>query len=102
MSVRDRFVQDGHRFYFPDGAPAGRSVSAAAATVGTERVWSLRIHLTSDVVQTRRKKSTTFDVRSVVIHGRASAIDRDDACIDKRRLVRGEEDRGHGHLFRPT
>jgi conjugative element/phage-associated large polyvalent protein len=23
-SVRDRFVQDGHRFYFPDGAPAFR------------------------------------------------------------------------------
>src|SRR5262249_27534048 len=22
QSVRDRFVQDGHRFYFPDGAPA--------------------------------------------------------------------------------
>lgn len=34
QSVRDRFVQDGHRFYFPDGAPAfkdrGRRLSTAS------------------------------------------------------------------------
>jgi hypothetical protein len=34
QSVRDRFVQDGHRFYFPDGAPAfkdlGRKLTAAS------------------------------------------------------------------------
>jgi hypothetical protein len=33
-SVRDRFVQDGHRFYFPDGAPAfkdqGRRLTTAS------------------------------------------------------------------------
>jgi hypothetical protein len=34
QSVRDRFVQDGHRFYFPDGAPAfkdlGRKLTTAS------------------------------------------------------------------------
>jgi Large polyvalent protein-associated domain 7 len=34
QSVRDRFVQDGHRFYFPDGAPAfkdrGRRLTTAS------------------------------------------------------------------------
>ena len=37
-SVRDRFVQDGHRFYFPDGAPR----SAIAAGASPRRVRTLR------------------------------------------------------------
>lgn len=32
QSVRDRFVQDGHRFYFPDGAPAFRDLGRRLAT----------------------------------------------------------------------
>ena len=31
-SVRDRFVQDGHRFYFPDGHPAFRDLGRKLAT----------------------------------------------------------------------
>jgi hypothetical protein len=31
-SVRDRFVQDGHRFYFPDGAPAFRDLGRRLTT----------------------------------------------------------------------
>jgi Large polyvalent protein-associated domain 7 len=33
QSVRDRFVQDGHRFYFPDGAPAFRDLGRRLTTV---------------------------------------------------------------------
>jgi len=32
QSVRDRFVQDGHRFYFPDGAPAFRDLGRKLTT----------------------------------------------------------------------
>ena len=32
QSVRDRFVQDGHRFYFPDGAPAFRDLGRRLTT----------------------------------------------------------------------
>jgi Large polyvalent protein-associated domain 7 len=32
QSVRDRFVQDGHRFYFPDGAPAFRDLGHRLTT----------------------------------------------------------------------
>lgn len=31
-SVRDRFVQDGHRFYFPDGAPAFKDLGRRLST----------------------------------------------------------------------
>ena len=42
-SVRDRFVQDGHRFYFPDGAPAFRDLGRRLTTASenTEVVHSL-------------------------------------------------------------
>ena len=33
QSVRDRFVQDGHRFFFPDGAPAFRDLGRKLTTV---------------------------------------------------------------------
>jgi hypothetical protein len=33
QSVRDRFVQDGHRFFFPDGAPAFRDLGRRLTTV---------------------------------------------------------------------
>lgn len=33
QSVRDRFVQDGHRFYFPDGAPAFKDLGRRLTTV---------------------------------------------------------------------
>jgi hypothetical protein len=43
QSVRDRFTQDGHRFYFPDGAPAfrdhGRKLSSSSEN--TEVIHSL-------------------------------------------------------------
>jgi Large polyvalent protein-associated domain 7 len=32
QSVRDRFVQDGHRFYFPEGAPAFRDLGRKLTT----------------------------------------------------------------------
>ena len=32
QSVRDRFVQDGHRFFFPDGAPAFRDLGRRLTT----------------------------------------------------------------------
>lgn len=32
QSVRDRFVQDGHRFYFPDGSPAFRDLGRRLTT----------------------------------------------------------------------
>ena len=32
QSVRDRFVQEGHRFYFPDGAPAFRDLGRRLTT----------------------------------------------------------------------
>ena len=32
QSVRDRFVQDGHRFYFPDGAPAFKDLGRKLTT----------------------------------------------------------------------
>jgi hypothetical protein len=32
QSVRDRFVQDGHRFYFPDGAPAFKDLGRRLTT----------------------------------------------------------------------
>jgi putative DNA primase/helicase len=32
QSVRDRFVQDGHRFYFPDGSPAFRDMGRRLTT----------------------------------------------------------------------
>ena len=42
-SVRDRFVQDGHRFYFPDGAPAfrDRGRRLTTASENTQVVHSL-------------------------------------------------------------
>jgi putative DNA primase/helicase len=41
--VRDRFVQDGHRFYFPDGHPAFRDLGRklTAPSENTQVVWSL-------------------------------------------------------------
>jgi hypothetical protein len=43
QSVRDRFVQDGHRFFFPDGAPAFRDLGRKLTTVSenTQVVHSL-------------------------------------------------------------
>lgn len=43
QSVRDRFVQDGQRFYFPDGAPAFRDLGRRLTTVSenTQVVHSL-------------------------------------------------------------
>lgn len=43
QSVRDRFVQDGSRFYFPDGAPAFRDLGRRLTTVSenTQVVHSL-------------------------------------------------------------
>ncbi len=43
QSVRDRFVQDGHRFYFPDGAPAFRDFGHRLTTTSenTQVVHSL-------------------------------------------------------------
>jgi hypothetical protein len=43
QSVRDRFVQDGHRFFFPDGAPAFRDLGRRLTTVSenTQVVHSL-------------------------------------------------------------
>jgi Large polyvalent protein-associated domain 7 len=43
QSVRDRFVQDGHRFYFPDGAPAFKDLGRRLTTVSenTQVVHSL-------------------------------------------------------------
>jgi Large polyvalent protein-associated domain 7 len=43
QSVRDRFVQDGHRFYFPDGAPAFQDLGRKLTTTSenTQIVYSL-------------------------------------------------------------
>jgi putative DNA primase/helicase len=43
QSVRDRFVQDGHRFFFPDGAPAFKDLGRRLTTVSenTQVVHSL-------------------------------------------------------------
>src|SRR4029077_10257737 len=43
QSVRDRFVQDGHRFFFPDGAPACRDLGRRLTTASenTQVVHSL-------------------------------------------------------------
>src|SRR5262249_49762571 len=43
QSVRDRFMQDGHRFYFPDGAPAfkDRGRRLTTASENTQVVYSL-------------------------------------------------------------
>jgi hypothetical protein len=43
QSVRDRFVQDGHRFYFPDGKPAFRDLGhrLTTASENTQVVHSL-------------------------------------------------------------
>ena len=43
QSVRDRFVQDGHRFFFPDGAPAFKDLGRKLTTVSenTQVVHSL-------------------------------------------------------------
>ncbi len=43
QSVRDRFVQDGHRFYFPDGNPAFRDLGHRLTTPSenTQVVYSL-------------------------------------------------------------
>ena len=43
QSVRDRFVQDGHRFYFPDGAPAFKDLGRRLTTASenTQVVHSL-------------------------------------------------------------
>jgi hypothetical protein len=40
-AVRDRFVQDGHRFYFPDGAPAFRD-QGRRLTTGSENTQVIR------------------------------------------------------------
>ena len=43
QAVRDRFIQDGHRFHFPDGAPAFRDLGRRLVSAGenTEVIHSL-------------------------------------------------------------
>jgi putative DNA primase/helicase len=56
QSVRDRFVQDGNRFYFPDGAPAFRDLGRKLTTPSEN---TQVVHSLIQIAQSRRWSEVT-------------------------------------------